>query len=200
MAAPLGRRRYAEADVGVRDGAIVEIGRPQFVAPAGPPPAAAGRSSTRRPGKAGATTPHHSSLPHVGLALIERCLPTPAMIRVRYRPHPLTGRRDPALRARASSGSSALVGRGAGSRSSRSPRRSRRASAMIGDVSSVINDTCRMTGRTPSSTPEDSAAARIRAVPVHGGRLPARAGSRSGLDAFVAAALGGRDCNRPRAP
>src|SRR5262249_47609885 len=93
VAGPLGRRRYAEADVGVRNDAIREVGRPQFVPPVGPP--------AKPPVIVYAPTwegwgddPHHGSLPHIGPALVDALLKVPGL-QVRYRPHPLTGRRDP---------------------------------------------------------------------------------------------------------
>ncbi|MBV9291828.1 MAG: CDP-glycerol glycerophosphotransferase family protein [Frankiales bacterium] len=102
VAGPLGRRRYAEAAVGVADDAVVEIGRPQLtdlvnrareLGPPGQP------TVLYAPTWEGwGDDPHHSSLPYVGPALIRRLLAEPGL-RVVYRPHPLTGRRDPRLRA-----------------------------------------------------------------------------------------------------
>jgi hypothetical protein len=96
VAGPLGRRRYAGAGVGVRDEAIREVGRPQFVAPSGPlpiPPVVVYAPTWEGWGD----DPHHSSLPHAGVALVDALLAKPG-VTVRYRPHPLTGRRDPAVR------------------------------------------------------------------------------------------------------
>ena len=97
VAGPLGRRRYAQADIGVADRAIVEIGRPQVLV-----------TSSRLPQEptivyaptweGWGNDPHHSSLVQIGPALIERLTDRPDL-RIRYRPHPLTGQRDPALRA-----------------------------------------------------------------------------------------------------
>lgn len=96
VAGPLGRKRYAEADIGVRPGAIVEVGRPQLHPP---------RTTPSVPTVLYAPTwegwgddPHHSSLAHAGPALIAALL-AHGRVRVVYRPHPLTGRRDPAIRA-----------------------------------------------------------------------------------------------------
>jgi hypothetical protein len=95
VAGPLGRRRYHDGGVSVADTAIVEIGRPQAVPPDAAPPA---RTVLYAPTWEGwGDDPHHSSLPHAGPALVEALLQT-AGVRVLYRPHPLTGRRDPALR------------------------------------------------------------------------------------------------------
>ncbi|HWB66444.1 MAG TPA: CDP-glycerol glycerophosphotransferase family protein [Mycobacteriales bacterium] len=96
VAGPLGRRRYAESGIGVDDSRIVEIGRPQAQptsrAPDDPP------TIVYAPTWEGwGDDPHHSSLAHAGPALV-RALQAAPGIRVRYRPHPLTGKRDPALR------------------------------------------------------------------------------------------------------
>src|SRR5581483_7271221 len=102
VAGPLGRRRYAEAAVGVADAAIVEIGRPQLAGlaerarEAGPPEQLTVLYAPTWEGWG--DDPHHSSLPYVGPALVSRLLAEPGL-RVRYRPHPLTGRRDQRLRA-----------------------------------------------------------------------------------------------------
>jgi hypothetical protein len=96
VAGELGRRRYAEADIGVRDDAVVEVGRPQLVDSTGPAPVTP--TVLYAPTWEGwGDDPHHSSLAHVGPAIVRRLLAEPGL-RVLYRPHPLTGRRDPALR------------------------------------------------------------------------------------------------------
>ncbi|HEU5034049.1 MAG TPA: hypothetical protein VFT62_04725 [Mycobacteriales bacterium] len=96
VAGPLGRRRYAEAGIGVADEAIVEIGRPQLRPPDQPPVVPTVLYAPTWEGWG--DDPHHSSLPHIGPELIRDLLGRPGL-RVLYRPHPLTGRRDPRLRA-----------------------------------------------------------------------------------------------------
>lgn len=95
VAGPLGRRRYLDDGVAVADEAIVEIGRPQAWPAMSEPPT---RTVLYAPTWEGwGDDPHHSSLHHVGPALITALLRIDGL-RVLYRPHPLTGRRDPALR------------------------------------------------------------------------------------------------------
>lgn len=133
VAGPLGRRRYASAAVGVADAAIIEIGRPQ-TDPTGEPP-------TNPPIVVYAPTwegwgddPHHSSLAYVGPALI-RALTQRSDVAVRYRPHPLTGHRSPALRA-AHDEIVAMIGAVDPSESLSDTLGT--ASGVIADVSSVI--------------------------------------------------------------
>jgi hypothetical protein len=96
VAGPLGRRRYAEAGLGVRDDAIVEIGRPQL--PVDPAPPAQPPVVLYAPTWEGwGDDPHHSSLGHIGVQLVESLIGDG--VRVHYRPHPLTGKRDAELRA-----------------------------------------------------------------------------------------------------
>jgi hypothetical protein len=96
VAGPLGRRRYAEAAVGVRPDAIVEVGRPQVSPSDGAlvsPPVIVYAPTWEGWGD----DPHHSSLPHVGPQLVA-ALVRHGGLRVRYRPHPLTGNRSADLR------------------------------------------------------------------------------------------------------
>jgi hypothetical protein len=96
VAGPLGRRRYVEARVGVRDEVIVEIGRPQVQVPTAPPPSPP--VVVYAPTWEGwGDDPHHSSLAQVGPALVELLAGWDG-VRVRYRPHPLTGNRSRELR------------------------------------------------------------------------------------------------------
>jgi hypothetical protein len=95
VAGPLGRRRYHDDGVAVADTAIVEIGRPQSVPSTTVPPAPTVLYAPTWEGWG--DDPHHSSLPHCGAALVAALLRVDGL-RVVYRPHPLTGRRDPALR------------------------------------------------------------------------------------------------------
>lgn len=96
VAGPLGRQRYAEADIGVRPDAIVEVGRPQLQPPQAAPATATVLYAPTWEGWG--DDPHHSSLAHAGPALVSALL-AHGGLRVVYRPHPLTGRRDPAIRA-----------------------------------------------------------------------------------------------------
>jgi hypothetical protein len=106
VAGDLGRRRYDDAAVGVRADAIVEIGRPQSTPVADAPSMPTVLYAPTWEGWG--DDAHHSSLAHVGPALVRRLLAEPGL-RVLYRPHPLTGRRDPALR-RADAEIRALLG------------------------------------------------------------------------------------------
>jgi hypothetical protein len=188
VAGPLGRRRYAEAAVGVRDECVHEVGRPQFLAPAGPPP--------KPPVVVYAPTwegwgddPHHSSLPHVGVALVEALLAMPG-IEVRYRPHPLTGQRDQQVRR----ASDAIIGR-----IGRVPRGEPLsvtldgAAALVSDVSSVVSE---YLGYDRPYAIVDTRSLGRRSM---SREFPSTAGAfllgsdLSGLEAFVAAARGGKD-------
>ncbi len=95
VAGPLGRRRYDEAGVGVRPEAVVEIGRPQLRSTGHAPQVPTLLYAPTWEGWG--DDPHHSSLPHVGPDLVRDLLGR-RDLRVLYRPHPLTGRRDPRLR------------------------------------------------------------------------------------------------------
>jgi hypothetical protein len=187
VAGPLGRRRYERAGVGVADSAIVEVGRPQL------------RVSAARPHEptivyaptweGWGDDPHHSSLAHVGPALVEK-LAARSDLRVRYRPHPLTGRRSPELRA-ANERIVELVGRVPADESLATTFAS--ASALIGDVSSVINEFL------PYDRPYAVVDTRDLGTSEFVARFPSTAAAfvlrpeLDRLDAFVAAALGGPD-------
>jgi hypothetical protein len=95
VAGPLGARRYAEAGVVLPASALVEVGRPQ----AGPSPSLPAVTTVLyAPTWEGwGDDPHHTKLAQVGPALV-RALLAAGDIRVLYRPHPLSGQRDPALR------------------------------------------------------------------------------------------------------
>jgi hypothetical protein len=188
VAGPLGRRRYAEAAVGVRDDAVHEVGRPQFVMQGEPlpqPPVIVYAPTWEGWGG----DDHHSSLAHAGIALVEALAATPG-IQVRYRPHPLTGVRDPVVR-RISSEIIERVGR--------VPDGERievsfgRAAALITDVSSTISE------YLPFDRPYALVDTRPLGRRVYSRRFPSTAGAfllgpdLDGLDAFVAAVQGGRD-------
>jgi hypothetical protein len=102
VAGPAGRERYARAQVGVRDDEIVEVGRPQLDV------------IERHTGQLPAITPERpltvlylptwegwtdddfqTSLTVMGLELVKRLLASPLPVRIIYKPHPLTGTRDP---------------------------------------------------------------------------------------------------------
>jgi CDP-Glycerol:Poly(glycerophosphate) glycerophosphotransferase len=188
VAGPLGRRRYEVAGVGVSDSAIVEVGRPQIqvsTGPAGQPPTILYAPTWEGWGD----DPHHSSLALVGPALVEALLAR-TDLRVRYRPHPLTGRRDPALRA-AHQRIIEMVGRVPEDESLAKTFAS--ASGLIGDVSSVINEFL------PYDRPYAVVDTRGLGSTAFEARFPSTAAGfvlgpdLDKLDAFVAAALGGPD-------
>jgi CDP-Glycerol:Poly(glycerophosphate) glycerophosphotransferase len=192
VAGPLGRRRYETAGVGIADEAIVEVGRPQIAAPTGPPP--------RPPTIVYAPTwegwgddPHHSSLAQVGPALIA-ALASRSDLRVRYRPHPLTGNRDPALQV-AHQRIIELVGRVPNDEPIAETFAG--AGAVIGDVSSVINEFL------PYDRPYAVVDTRDLGAAAFVARFPSTAGGfiidadLRGLDEFVVAASGGPDPTAP---
>jgi hypothetical protein len=99
VAGPAGRDRYREADVGVRDDEIVEVGRPQLAQ------VAVGRS-TPDPMFTVLYAPTwegwsddllHTSVPGLGRDIVRMLLEQVPNLRVLYKPHPLTGARDPAV-------------------------------------------------------------------------------------------------------
>lgn len=193
VAGPLGRRRYAEAAIGVRDKAIREVGRPQFVPPS--------EQAPRPPVIVYAPTwegwgddAHHTSLPHAGVALVEVLLARPG-ISVRYRPHPLTGRRDPAVR-RAHEAIVARVGRVPDGEPLEVTMAG--ASAMVADVSSVIGEY--LSYDRPYAVIDTRGLGRRAASR----QFPSTAGAfllgpdLTGLDAFLVAAEGGRDVSAAR--
>jgi hypothetical protein len=100
VAGPAGAARYAGEDTTAVAARIRVVGRPQAAT------ATAGR--TREPDapltvlyaptwEGWGDEPHHSSLPGDGAAIVSTLLRCPG-VRVVYRPHPLTGTRDPAVR------------------------------------------------------------------------------------------------------
>jgi hypothetical protein len=95
VAGPVGKQRYLDADIGVRSDAIIAVGRPQLPAtwPTPPQPTTVLYAPTW---EGWGDDDHHTSLPHVGPRLVRALLD--AGLRVLYRPHPLTGVRNPAVR------------------------------------------------------------------------------------------------------
>lgn len=96
VAGQAGRDRYARAQVGVRDDAIVEVGRPQLdvlerrTGPAGTPV-----TVFYAPTWEGWTDDDfQTSLTEMGPPMVERLLASPLPIRIIYKPHPLTGTRS----------------------------------------------------------------------------------------------------------
>ncbi|HEY7485208.1 MAG TPA: hypothetical protein VH912_12165 [Streptosporangiaceae bacterium] len=98
VAGPAGRDRYRQADIGVRDDEIVEVGRPQLAE------VAVGRQ-TPDPMFTVLYAPTwegwsddllHSSVSGMGPGLVRMLLDHRPEVRVLYKPHPLTGVRDPA--------------------------------------------------------------------------------------------------------
>jgi len=100
VAGPAGRDRYLQAGIGVTTERIVEVGRPQL--PAAPPSrrhrAVVGTTVLYAPTWEGwGDEEHHTSLGSLGPKLVSALLAR-ADVRVLYRPHPLTGTRDAAVR------------------------------------------------------------------------------------------------------
>ncbi|WP_138756797.1 hypothetical protein [Modestobacter altitudinis] len=101
VAGPAGRRRYLQADVGVRPEALVEVGRPQLEL-------VHDRSglADRVPTLLYAPTwegwnddqAYASVLTHAE-AIVDAVLASPVPVRLLYRPHPYAGRRDARLAA-----------------------------------------------------------------------------------------------------
>lgn len=101
VAGPAGRRRYRAADVGVRDDAVREVGRPQAadVQPARPSPGGTPYTVLYAPTWEGLELDSHtSSLQVAGRQVVAELLALPD-VRVLYRPHPRTGSRVAAAAA-----------------------------------------------------------------------------------------------------
>ena len=99
-AGPAGRDRWRLADIGIDDADIVEVGRPQLHhlamhdADGGPIP-----TLLYAPTWEGWNlTQEYGSVAFQGLALVRAVLDSPVPVRLIYKPHPLTGRRDPRVR------------------------------------------------------------------------------------------------------
>lgn len=100
VAGPAGRNRYRRARVGVRDEAVVEVGRPQLAAvePLGSRVNPLFTVLYAPTFEGWSTDMELSSINILGRQLIRRLLAHAPEIRVLYRPHPLTGVRDAAVR------------------------------------------------------------------------------------------------------
>ena len=98
VAGAAGRERYLRAQAGVRDEDIVEVGRPQLADIRPAPGAPGGRMFTvlYAPTWEGFTSgAQDSSLIPMGLRIVQALTDRMPGIRVLYKPHPLTGTRDP---------------------------------------------------------------------------------------------------------
>ncbi|WP_460370113.1 CDP-glycerol glycerophosphotransferase family protein, partial [Actinocorallia lasiicapitis] len=134
VAGPAGRERYRRAGVGVRDEAIVEVGRPQIE------PIRRGPTGNDRftvlyaPTWEGWTADaDETSAGPLGLAVVRALLA--AGVRVLYRPHPMLGRRSQAVAA-AHRELSALLER----RDGPVHDAFNGADLLVSDVSSIISD------------------------------------------------------------
>lgn len=97
VAGPAARERYRRAQVGVRDDDIVEVGRPQLDALVLSPERADGHVPTLlyAPTWEGWNAEqHYTSVDSLGPELVAAVLADPRPVRVIYKPHPFTGRRD----------------------------------------------------------------------------------------------------------
>lgn len=99
VAGPAARDRYRRAEVGVRDEDVVEVGRPQL-----DDVQDLGRRDAEIPTLLYAPTwegwnaeQHYTSLDSLGPEIIASALAYPGQVRVIYKPHPFTGRRDPRI-------------------------------------------------------------------------------------------------------
>ncbi|WP_254885773.1 CDP-glycerol glycerophosphotransferase family protein [Streptomyces sp. NA02950] len=103
VAGEAGRRRYAEAAVGVRDADIVEVGRPQLdgvrVADGDRAPAPIPTVLYAPTWEGWTDEPGNTSLTSAGEHLVRQLLESERPVRVLYKPHPFTGSRSPAALA-----------------------------------------------------------------------------------------------------
>jgi hypothetical protein len=99
VAGPAGRERYQVARVGVSDDAIVEVGRPQL-APVTTTSASTVFTVLYAPTWEGWSDDMFvTSLPGLGVQIVQRLLAASPALRIIYRPHPLTGTRSAATSA-----------------------------------------------------------------------------------------------------
>ncbi|KAA9381634.1 hypothetical protein F5972_02065 [Microbispora cellulosiformans] len=149
VAGPAGRDRYLRAQVGVRDEAVEEVGRPQLAGIRRTGPHTKGTAPYRTilyaPTWEGwSDDVFHSSLVAMGPAIVRALLAQP--VRVIYKPHPLTGHRSPAART-AHRRIMALLGERTGiphvAVTGREPSLYdcfNEADVLISDISSVVSD------------------------------------------------------------
>ena len=100
VAGPAARDRWANADVGVHDSSVVEVGRPQLASiERGSRPPRERRTVLYAPTWEGWTDEDFgTSITEMGPVLVERLLAATPSWRIIYKPHPFTGLRDPRAR------------------------------------------------------------------------------------------------------
>ncbi len=102
VAGPAGRERYRQADVGVVDSDVVEVGRPQLDTVTSGPVRRSGHVPTvlYAPTWEGWNDEQaYGSVATHGVSLAETLLRPDSGVRLVYRPHPFTGQRDPVVAA-----------------------------------------------------------------------------------------------------
>ena len=102
VAGPAGRERYLTMRTGVRDEDIVEVGRPQLapIDTSGVTPDPMFTVLYAPTWEGWSDDLAHSSVATMGPAIVRTLLDHSPQIRVLYKPHPLTGTRDPRATAR----------------------------------------------------------------------------------------------------
>jgi hypothetical protein len=97
VAGPAGRQRYRTAQVGVRDEDIVEVGRPQLtpIDTTGVTPDPMFTVLYAPTWEGWSDDLAHSSVATMGPRIVQTLLDHSPNVRVLYKPHPLTGTRDP---------------------------------------------------------------------------------------------------------
>jgi hypothetical protein len=100
VAGPAGRERYLRSDAGVRDDEIVEVGRPQLapidVTGATPDPMFTVLYAPTWEGWTG--DKFHTSVAVMGVKLVRTLLDHAPHVRLLYKPHPMAGKNDGAVR------------------------------------------------------------------------------------------------------
>ncbi|MDN3355488.1 glycerophosphotransferase [Actinomadura sp. DC4] len=100
VAGPAGRERYLRSDAGVRDDEIVEVGRPQLapisVSGVTPDPMFTVLYAPTWEGWTGDR--FHTSVATMGVKLVRTLLDHAPHVRLLYKPHPMAGKTDPAVR------------------------------------------------------------------------------------------------------
>jgi len=100
VAGPAGRERYLRSDAGVRDDEIVEVGRPQLApidtSGATPDPMFTVLYAPTWEGWTG--DKFHTSVAVMGVKLVRALLDHAPHVRLLYKPHPMAGKNDPAVR------------------------------------------------------------------------------------------------------